>query len=211
MSLDAGRGADAMGVTVDSYGQESGRGTTLWHFERYDADAIAWAARRLRREGIGREPVHEDFHRLRVPSYRTTEHLGNLILNAGWTRLMSLLTNQGATQAYDATHTRIGVGDGTTAVAYADTDLSAAAGATHRLFNLVSGAGSLGTRTLAWTATFAAGDANFVLPWAEFGIDNGTVTQNAVVAAPLLNHALTTQGIKPNTQVWTATATITWT
>lgn len=210
MRLDAGRGADAMGVTADSCGQESGRGTTLWHFERYDADAIAWAARRLRRDGISREPVHEDFHRLRVPSYRTTEHLGNLITNAGWTRLMNLLTSQGATQAYDAAHTRIGVGDGTTAAAYADTDLSAAAGATHRLFNLVGGAGTLGTRTLAWTATFATGDANFALAWAEFGIDQGTA-QGTTVTAPLLNHALTTQGIKPATQVWTATATITWT
>lgn len=200
-------------IRVDDYTEdpaaEPGRATTLWHLERYDLEQVRWAQSRLARCGIIREPSHGDFRRLGVRPVRCTEHKGNLVTNAGWTRLMNLLTNQGSTQAYDATHTRIGVGDGTSAVAYGDTDLSAAAGATHRLFNLVGGAGSLGTRTLAWTATFALGDANFAAAWAEFGIDQGTA-QGTTVTAPLLNHALTTQGIKPSTQVWTATATLTF-
>lgn len=200
-------------IRVDAYTEdplaEDGHATTLWHFERYDAEQVAWGRKRLERCGIIREPVHGDFRRLGVRPFNCTEHKGNLVTNAGWTRLMNLLTNQGSTQAYDATHTRIGVGDGTTAVAYTDTDLSAAAGSTHRLFNLVTGAGSLGTRTLAWTATFATGDANFAAAWAEFGIDQGTAQGNTVTA-PLLNHALTTQGIKPSSQVWSATATLTF-
>jgi hypothetical protein len=203
MSADAGHGADSMGIAVLAPGHESCRGTTLWHFERFDADAVAWATQRL-----GHEPrLLAEFRRLGIASYRTTEHQGNLILNAGWTRLMNLLTNQGATQAYDATHTRIGAGNSATAVTYADTDLNAAAGAANRFFELVNGAGTLGTRTLAWTAVFASADGNFA--WQEFGIDQGTAN-GTTVTAPMLNHAVSAQGTKASGQVWTATATFTF-
>jgi len=133
---------------------------------------------------------------------------GNLITNAGWTRLMNLLTNQGATQALDATHARIGAGNGSTAEAYTDTDLSAAAGSANRWFQLVSGAGSLGTRTLAFSATFGTSDGNFA--WNEFGIDFGTASGNTVTA-PLFNRKVSSQGTKASGQTWTATATITFT
>lgn len=203
--MDAGSAADVMGVAAGVPGGEAGRGTTLWHFERFDADAVRWAARRL-----GDEPrLLADFRRLRVGSYETTEHLGNLITNVGYSRIGNLVTNQGATQAFDATHTRIGAGNGVTAVAYADTDLSAAAGATNRFFELVSGAATIGgARTWVWTAVFASADGNFA--WNEFGIDQGTAN-GTTVTAPLLNHALSSQGTKAAGQVWTATATITWT
>lgn len=209
MSLDHGHGSDGLGVVATLGMGERAEGHTLWTFERFGPEEIDWVRKRMDRKAPW-EPDILDFHRLKVPSIRTTQHYGNLITNAGYSRIGNLFTNQGATQAFDATHTRIGVGDGTTAVAYTDTDLSAAAGATHRLFNLVSAVGTIGaTRTWTFSATFATGDANFALAWAEFGIDNGTA-QGTTVTAPLLNHALTTQGIKPNTQVWTATATITW-
>lgn len=183
---------------------ERGRGTTLWHVERYDADQVAWATLQL-----GHEPrLLSEFTDLGLESYETTEHLGNLITNVGYSRIGNLATNQGATQAFDATHTRIGAGNGVTAVTYADTDLSAAAGATNRFFELVSGAATIGaTRTWAWTAVFASADGNFA--WNEFGIDQGTAN-GTTVTAPLLNHALTSQGTKASGQVWTATATITW-
>ena len=202
--MDAGRAADSVGVSAGVPGAESGRGTTLWHFERFDADAVAWATRRL-----GREPrLLGEFGALGVRSYRTTEHLGNLITNAGYSRIGNLATNQGATQAFDATHTRIGVGDSSAAAAYTDTDLAGGAPATNEFFKLVSGAATIGgTRTWAWTAVFASGQANQV--WAGFGIDQGTA-DGTTVTAPLLNHAVSAQGTKASGQVWTATATITW-
>lgn len=202
--MDAGSAAERFGVGAATAGQESGRGTTLWHFERYDADAVAWATRKL-----GHEPrLLGEFRRLRLASYETTEHLGNLITNAGYSRIGNLATNQGATQAFDAAHTRIGAGNSATAVTYADTDLNAAAGAGNRFFELVSGAATIGgTRTWAWTAVFASADGNF--QWQEFGIDQGTAN-GTTVTAPLLNHAVSAQGTKASGQVWTATATITW-
>jgi hypothetical protein len=202
---------DALAVGVGAPLADLGRGTTHWRVDRWDADQTAWARRHLtgRRDGLV-QPQAADFDRIGIRPYETTELVGNLITNAGWTRLMNLLTNQGATQAYDATHTRIGVGDATTpAEAYADTDLAAVAGSTHRWFQLVSGAGSLGTRTLAWSATFGTADGNFA--WNEFGIDAGTAAGNTVTA-PLLNHKVAiAQGTKASGQTWTATATLTFT
>ena len=150
----------------------------------------------------------EHFRRLHVAPYLSTVVDGNLITNAGWTRLMNLLTNQGATQAYDATHTRIGVGNSNTAEAYTDTDLGAAAGSANRWFQLVSGAGTLGTRTLSWSATFGTSDGNFA--WNEFGIDQGTASGNTVTAVFLNHKAGIAQGTKASGQTWTATATLTF-
>lgn len=182
---------------------DSGHGYTVWQIDRWDLGSTGWATQRL-----GRAPQADDFAALRIRPYLRTEVEGNLITNAGWTRLMNLLTNQGATQALDATHARIGAGNGSTAEAYTDTDLSAAAGSANRWFQLVGGAGTLGTRTLAFTATFGTADGNFA--WAEFGIDFGTASGNTVTA-PLFNRKVSSQGTKASGQTWAATATITFT
>jgi len=160
----------------------------------------------------GLQPLGEDFARLGIEPYAVSEVVGNLITNAGWTRLMNLLTNQGATQALTATSVRIGVGNGVTAEAYADTDLAASAGASNRYFQPVSGAGTLGTRTLAFSATFGTADGNFA--WSEFGLDVGTptVAGGTTVGALLFNRkAGIAQGTKAAGQTWTATATLTFT
>jgi hypothetical protein len=60
------------------------------------------------------------------------EYEGNLLMTAGATRLLSLLTGTGG-QAYDATHSRIGVGDSVTAESAAQTDLQG----TNKYFKLV--------------------------------------------------------------------------
>lgn len=189
-------------------GIDMARGTTLWRVDRWDADQTDWVKTRT---GLI-APDADDFRRLGVESYETTEVLGNLITNAGWTRLMNLLTAQGGTQALTSTAVRIGVGNGSTAEAYADTDLAAAAGASNRYFQPVSGPGTLGTRTLAFSATFASGDGNFA--WNEFGLDVGTptVSGGTTVAALLFNRkAGIAQGTKASGQTWTATATLTFT
>ena len=185
---------------------DTGVGTTLWRVDRWDEDQVAALALVLHREPTGAELAHA------FEPYSTTSVVGNLITTAGWTRLCNLLTNQSATQALTSTAVRIGVGNSNTAEAYADTDLGAAAGSTNRWFQPVSGNGSLGTRTLAFAASFASADGNFA--WAEFGIDVGTptVTASNTVNALLFNHkAGIAQGTKASGQVWTATATLTFT
>ena len=204
MNGDAGRAADQVSVRCACGHAERGFGTTTWQVQRWDSDQTRWVQRRT---GLA-EPAGDDFLRMRVSPYSVTETTGNLVTNAGYSRIGNLFTNQGATQAFDATHCRIGAGDGSTAVAYTDTDLSAAAGSTHRWFQLVSGAFTIGgTRTWTVAATFGTADGNFA--WNEFGIDQGTASGNTVTAI-LLNHALSSQGTKASGQTWTATATITW-
>ncbi|PZG53135.1 hypothetical protein C1I98_06145 [Spongiactinospora gelatinilytica] len=186
---------------------DSGRGTTLWQVERWDADAVGW----VRRKSGLVSPGGHVFRKLGVASYQTTEHLGNAILSAGWTRILNLLIGTGSTQAMDATHTRIGVGDGTTAVTTADTTLT---GSTNKYFKTAAGVGTIGagagppTTTLTISATFGTGVANFA--WQKFGVDFGT-TDGATEVAPLLNAAVSNQGTKASGQVWTATATLSWT
>jgi hypothetical protein len=185
---------------------ESARGTTLWRVDRWDADATTWVRRRT---GLV-APVAADFHRLNVAPYNTTEVAGNVITTAGWTRASNLLTNQGSTQAMDATHTRIGVGNGVGTAAAGDTDLSAAAGSSNRWFELVDAAGTVSTNTLQLVATFGGTDGNFV--WNEFGIDVGNTSSGNTVAALLYNHKTSiAQGTKASGQTWTATATVTYT
>lgn len=136
--------------------------------------------------------------------YETIEADGNALLNAGIQRLEDLLIGAGG-QAFDATHCRIGVGNGTTAVTAADTDLSAAAGSTNRWFQLVSGAPSRSGQTLTFTATFATGDGNFA--WNEWGIDAGTASGNTVTA-PMLNRKVVSLGTKTSAASWAFTVTI---
>jgi hypothetical protein len=217
---DQAHAADQMSVRAALPIRDSAFGTTHWRVERWDAEQTRYAYNRLKDLGIV-VPIENRgyranaaitpglFRRVGVAPYEVSEVVGNLITNAGWTRLMNLLTNQAATQALDATHARIGVGNSNTAEAYADTDLGAVAGSANRWFQLVSGAGTLGTRTLAFSATFGTADGNFA--WNEFGLDFGTASGNTVTA-PLFNHkAGIAQGTKASGQTWTATATITWT
>lgn len=213
VGTDLARGHDRLGIAAGAPIADRAFGTTVWTVERWDAEQVAYARRKLAlpRTGPAARVDGDDFHRLGVASYHTTEVAGNLITNAGWTRLMNLLTAQGGTQALTSTAVRIGVGDSNTAEAYTDTDLGAAAGSTHRYFQPVSGSGTLGTRTLAFSASFGTSDGNFA--WAEFGLDVGTptVSGGTTVNALLWNHkAGISQGTKASGQTWTATATITF-
>lgn len=212
MGNEYARAHDGLGVAVGLALADRSFGTTHWKVERWDAEQTAWAVRRL-----GVAPARsiaippEVFRRLGVRPYEVSELTGNLITNAGWTRLMSLLTATGSTQALSATATRIGVGNSSTAEAYTDTDLAAAAGAGNRYFQPVSGAASLGTRTTAFAATFGTADGNFA--WNEFGIDVGTptVAGGTTVGTLLFNRrAGIAQGTKASGQTWTATATLTF-
>lgn len=194
--------------------QDGGHHRTVLRVRRWDKDAIGYTLRKL-----GLPPGHDlypyMFRAAGVRPYSETEHVGNLINNTMWTALItSYFGTYTAPTKFSSTVGRIGIGDATTpAATYTDTDLSAAAGATHRLFKLCGVAPTstitLATRSLAFTATFQAADAMFA--WNEFGIDQGTADGNTVTAQ-LINHATAiAQGTKGTNQVWTANATLSWT
>jgi hypothetical protein len=212
VGIDNGRAADNLGVSVGVALAERSFGTTHWRVDRWDEEQTQWAAQRLTEMfGHAKQPEAAHFRDLNIKPYLSTDVVGNLITNAGWTRLMNLLTAQGGTQALTSTSVRIGVGNSNTAEAYADTDLGASAGAGNRYFQPVSGSGSLGTRTLAFAATFGTADGNFA--WNEFGLDVGTptVAGGTTVNALLFNHkAGIAQGTKASGQTWTATSTLTF-
>jgi hypothetical protein len=144
-----------------------------------------------------------------LPPDDYAESFGNLVTSAGLTRMTSLITAAGG-QGLTNTSGRIGVGDSATGANVADTDLGAAAGSTHRQFEVMSATypqTSLGVITAR--SLFTAGEANFV--WNEWGIDIGTPTVSAgtTVAATLLNHKITALGTKTAASSWTFTVTIT--
>lgn len=201
--MDAGVAVEGLGVSVGAPLAQAARGTTHWLVERWDADAVAWVRRKT---GLV-EPDAAVFRRLKVASYRTTEVVGNVITNGGWTRIMSLLTGGGG-QVLDDTHTRIGVGDGDTSEDYANTNLAGG----NKWWEPVTGVGTLGTRTLTFQASFGSSVANF--DWDEFGIDvtSGTASAGNTVGALLFNRrAGIAQGTKANGQVWSASAVLTFT
>jgi len=202
--MDFAHGSDSLSVGARVPLGDLCHATTVWVVRRYDKFQTQFV-----QDITGLyNPTDADFARNRLKPYRATRVVGNLITNAGWTRLMNLLTNQGGTQALTASAVRIGVGTGTTAEAYTDNDLSGAS----KFFQPVTGAGSLGTRQLTFTASFGGSDANFA--WNEFGLDVGTptVTAGSTVNALLFNHkANVAQGSKASGQTWTATATLSFT
>jgi hypothetical protein len=206
MTSDLAHAQDGVQIGVGVPLFDPGRVRTLWTIDRWDADQTEWVRGRT---GLV-APQGVDFGRLGVRPYLSTEVVGNLITTAGWTRASNLLTNQGATQALDATHTRIGAGNGGGTAAAGDTDLSAAAGSSNRWFQLVSGAGTVSTNTLAFSATFGSADGNF--SWTEIGVDVGNTSSGNTVAALLYNHKTSiAQGTKANGQTWTCTLTFTYT
>lgn len=183
--------------------------------DKYDLDTLLDAHKRglFANSLIGPSGLvveHNEIVAAGIQPYQTVINPGNLLTTAGVTRIWNLTTNQGATQAYDATHTRVGTGNtantaGTETAA--DTDLAAAAGAGNRQFKTVGGAGTVSTNTLSFTATFGTGVGNYA--WNEWGIDQGTA-DSTTVTAPLLNHKIVSGGLgtKTSSASWAFTVTI---
>lgn len=138
--------------------------------------------------------------------FEITETDGNLLTTAGLGRIATLI-NAGTGNLIASTTARVGAGNGVTAAAIGDTDLSASAGSSNRWFQTCT----VTVPSNVWTfvAVFGSTDGNFA--WAEWGIDVGTATvsSSATVSAVLLNRKVASNGTKASGQTWTATATIT--
>lgn len=211
------RGLDELRVGVSATLEESAHARTVWTIHRFDEDAVKWMYERPKIDS--RDPLDlEDFERYGVESYLTTQVNGNLLTTAGLGRLTSLLIAGGG-QALDNTHTRIGVGDGTVTAgggsvpaAVGDTDLAAASGSTHRWFQvMVATYPQQSGAVVTLQSSFASADGNFA--WNEFGIDvsASAASSGNTVNALLFNHKTSiAQGTKASGQVWTATASVTF-
>lgn len=177
-------------------------GWNIRRYGEYDTQALAgW---------LGRDPLGADFERWDILPYHESHLPGNLLTTAGLNRVGSLIIAGGG-QGFSNLATRIGVGDGVGTAAVGDTDLSAAAGSTHRFFQPADSSFPSQTNGIITVqATFTSANGNF--NWNEFGCDIGTptVSGGTTVNAVLLNHKTSiAQGTKSAGQTWVATATIT--
>lgn len=127
---------------------------------------------------------------------------GNVLLNAGITRMCNLIVGAGGT-AFNATNCRIGVGDSSTAATASQTDLQAAS---NKQWVLVDSAPSVSGQTMTFVGTFTSALANFA--WNEFAIDNGT-TNGTTVTAPCLDRKVASMGTKASGASWTLSIQIT--
>jgi hypothetical protein len=169
--------------------------------EAWSPDQVA-----IVRATVGHEPNTDELHAFYDPDTLVVE--GNALLSTGVTRIMSLLNGAGG-QAATNTATRIGTGDGSTAVSVGDTDLSAASGSTHRWFQVVDATyPSVAGGVLTVKATYASGDGNYT--WSEWCVDVGTPTvTSGATANTLLNRKIATLGVKSPGAVWALTVTLT--
>lgn len=175
--------------------------------EKWDADQVAALLAAGRAEdGPEFRVTAAAFRRFGIAPYATAQDEGNLVTTAGLARAASLLAGAGG-QALSVGALRIGVGDGSGTAAVGDTDLSAAAGSTHRWFEPADSV-TVVDDVITVVATFETGDANYL--WNEWGWDIGTptVTAGSTVNALLFNHKTGTGGAlgtKPSSQAWAFT------
>lgn len=172
---------------------------TGWcHIDKYDDDMTRYTSDKL---GIV-SPQKRHFDALGIRPYDTVTVNGNAMTTQGLAQMTNALIGTGSLVLLTATTTRIGVGNGTTAWAAADTDLSASAGSTNRWFQIVDSAPTRVTTTVTndsvqAVATFATGDGNFA--WQEWALNTSTATpasSNAVIAGTFWNRKVASLGTK---------------
>jgi len=207
-----GQGRDSLGIGVDLGFAEIGGHKTQFKIEKWDLDQINWVRKKLRIRP-GWEPIAQHFRRLNVRPFETyVKENANIIVDGGWQMLMNGVAGSAVTKFSNGAVGRIMGGDTSTAVAYTQTDLQAAAAGANRycaLINSVPTVGSTHTAGLVLTAQFALGNGNF--SWQEFGLDSGTASGANAAVAPFFSRGLATPGTKTSSQTWNATLTYTWT
>lgn len=129
---------------------------------------------------------------------------GNLLTTAGATALWQGLTGTLGT-AFNNANAAIGVGDGTTAAAAGDTNLSAVSNAYRQAMDATFP--TISTSTITFKVTVGTGNANF--HWQEWGVFSGVGTGSPPSGGTMLNHKVTDLGTKTSAASWAFTVTIT--
>lgn len=169
--------------------KERGKTMGIWTLEKYDLSPIS----RIR------APTPDEvleFNALNEPI--DTQKFKNLLTNAGAAILEDLLIGAGGT-VFSNANAYIGVGNGTTAVSAAHTDLQ---GGSKTRKAMDATFPSRSSQTLTFKSTFATGDANY--SWEEMAAFNassaGTMLNRALVSSPFTK-----------TSALSVVATLTWT
>ena len=159
---------------------------------------------------LGHRPTAEDYARITPDEVVVAE--GNSLTSGGLDRITALITG-GAGNPFSSAKGLIGVGNGTTAFAASQTDLSGAS----KLFVPVTSAAASGSGTgkITASALFLGTDANFA--WEEwcFVVATGTPAKNAALATAgggsgvMLNRKVQTLGTKASGAEWTLSADVT--
>jgi hypothetical protein len=165
----------------------------LWLPTQPPADQRLWT-----RERVLRAALHKLFLEDVEPD-EIVEHEGNLLVTAGITVLLNLLTGGGGT-VFSNANARLGVGDSSTAPAVGQTDLQAATNKLRKGMN--ASYPIISAPSIDFQATFGSSEANFA--WAEVG------TFNSASGATMLNRVVQALGTKSSGATWTLTETITW-
>lgn len=210
---DRASGGEGEGVGVAVLDRDETRFAEMWsrgvhaRVDKFDLDAIHAAAHfheLLYREPDGAELLAWAKAAGYTPDVAESD--GNLLTTAGLARITSLIVGGGGT-AWAAATCRIGTGDDATAAAVGNTDLTAAAGSTHRQFQLADNSTpTTSNGVITVRATFGTGVGNY--HWQEWGIDQGTGAGTTVVAT-LMNHKVTDLGTKTSAASWVFTVTVT--
>lgn len=134
-------------------------------------------------------------------SYSESIINGNVLLDAGATNILELITGNGTPVVWNNANARIGVGDdGTTAEDSTQTGLQAVTNkawvAMEATYPQVSG------QTATWRAVFDGATANF--DWREF-----TIVNTADDTGINLNRKISSQGTKASGQIWTLDFSVT--
>lgn len=125
---------------------------------------------------------------------------GNVLLNAGITAALNILTGAGANTIWDNANAYIGVGDNNTAAANNQSGLLAP---TNKAWgNMSATYPQVSSQTATWQAAFDANTANF--GWQEF-----TIVNAANDTGDNLNRLANNQGTKVAGQVWTVQVQLT--
>lgn len=192
------------------------RGSALDHLNwEIEASVQKWDHDRLDRLGLLLCEKDQLLAEGVLPDEDVLWSRGNLLLNNGINRFINLGIGTASIVAYNNSISRIGTGNGSTAVAAANTDLSAAAGSANRWFEIMDATyPQVAAQTITFVASFATGDGNYA--WNEWGIDGGggtsgnTVGTNTASLNALLNRVVPGTSLGTKTSgIWTLTTTIT--
>ena len=194
---DKGRGKDGFGIGAGLDLKDAARIFGVWQVEKFDAKVDADDPRQL-------EEFWREVRSGRLKPYQILE-TANVLLQTGMLEMWDLIKGASALH-FNATDTKIGIGNDATAADPAQTDLI---GASKTYIAMESGwpktrtdDGALGWGVFQTKSTFGTGDANYA--WNEAVVKNTNAG-----SLKCLCRAATGWGTKTSAATWVATHTIT--
>ncbi len=195
---ERGKGLDHVGVEAMLGMQDGGKAVGKWTVEKYLVQ--------VRRDIAGE--LQEFWNEIRQGRLRPFEILeaANLLLNSGLQELHDILKGTSALH-FNATDTKIGIGDSATAPVATQTDLQAATNKTYIAMDsgwpkTKTDDASLGAGVFQTKSTFGTADANYA--WAEAVVKNTNAGSNKCLC-----RSNTGWGTKTSAATWVATHSLT--